>query len=273
MTSTKHLLVAVLTLCSTTAMAQTNDMGIFDHMSAGIEIGSTGWGIDLGAPIGNYVQVRAGVSSIPEITFSTDVDLNITDKQRSAYQQYIGSVLGLNNIDIEGKASMVNGKLLVDVYPFRKSSFHITAGAYVGTSKVLKVKNTSGINELKLINYFNQYGAQSFGIGKIGAEVGDYLLTPTENGVIDAYAKMASFKPYVGIGFGRAVQTKNRIGVSCDLGLMFWNEPELYCNSGDGYFRLNDDTNVSGKDGGAIKTISKLTVYPVLNVRLCYRLF
>ncbi|MCQ2132164.1 MAG: hypothetical protein MJY90_02400 [Bacteroidaceae bacterium] len=273
MISRKFFLVAAMALSSATAMAQTDDMGIFDHMSVGVEIGSTGWGVDLGAPIGNYVQVRAGITSIPDVTLSTDVDLPISASQRNAYQQYLQSPLTLNNIDIEGKVGMTNGKLLIDVYPFRKSSFHITAGAYVGTSKVLKVKNTSGINELKLIYDFNQYGADLYHTGKIGAEVGDYLLTPTKSGVIDAYAKMASVKPYAGIGFGRAVQTKSRIGVSCDLGVMLWNEPEFYCNSADGYFRLSDDATVSGDNGGAIKSLSKLSVYPVLNVRLTYRLF
>lgn len=273
MTSRNLFLVATLALCSATSMAQTDDMGIFDHLSAGVEIGSTGWGIDLGAPIGNYVQVRAGVSSIPDITFSTDVDLCISPQLRMDYEAFMGTPLTLNSIGIDGSVGMTSGKLLVDVYPFRNSSFHVTAGAYVGTSKVLTVKNTSGMEELKQIYDFNQTGAQLYNFGKIGAEVGDYLLTPTKNGVIDAYAEMASVKPYFGIGFGRAVQTKSRIGVSCDLGLMLWNQPKFYCNSADGYFRLDDDSTVSGDEGGAIKTLSKLNVYPVLNVRLCYRIF
>ena len=52
------------------------DKNIFNHMSIGLNVGTPGIGIDVAMPICNYVQVRAGVSFVPNIKF--DIDLDIT---------------------------------------------------------------------------------------------------------------------------------------------------------------------------------------------------
>ena len=56
--------------------------------------------------------------------------------------------------------------------------------------------------------------------------------------------------------------------IGYELGCMFWNSPELYCNQD----KLTAE-NVGGDEGGIIKTMSKITVYPVLNFRLCGKIF
>ena len=103
---------------------------------------------------------------------------------------------------------------------------------------------------------------------EIGLTVGDYQLTPDINGNVRATLKSNNFKPYVGLGFGRAVP-KKRIGFKFDLGAMFWGSPEVIDHNGVSLTKQNWD----GKDGGAFKTISKIKVYPVLNFRLCGRIF
>ena len=64
---------------------------------------------------------------------------------------------------------------------------------------------------------------------KVGVELDDYLLEPDDNGNVNAYIKTASFKPYLGIGIGRAVP-KKRIGLMFDAGVQFWGSPKVYCN-------------------------------------------
>lgn len=100
----------------------------------------------------------------------------------------------------------------------------------------------------------------------IGYELGDYLLTPDENGNVSAEIKTASFKPYIGLGFGRAVP-KKRIGFMFEAGVQFWGSPKLYCNGDE----LTEE-DFDGEDGGLMKTLSKITVYPVINFRLCGRI-
>ena len=76
--------------------------------------------------------------------------------------------------------------------------------------------------------------------------------------------------PYVGIGLGRAVP-KGRLGFQFDAGVQFWGTPKVYIDGANGKEQLTEeDTN--GDDGGAIKTLSKITVYPCISFRLVGRI-
>lgn len=169
---------------------------------------------------------------------------------------------GINSFDVEGKTALTSGHLLADVYPFRKSSFHVTVGAYIGKSKVVKVKNSvDGV--LSQITEYNR----EFPDNKIGLSMGDYLLTPDDRGNVDATLKVASFRPYVGIGFGRAVPTKHRFALNFDMGLQFWGTPKIYLRD----TKLTKDTNLCG-DGDFLETVSKITAWPVINLRIVGRI-
>lgn len=230
----------------------------FNHLSVGISLGTTGIGIDAAMPICDYVQVRAGVDFMPNIKANTDLDIDVPNVPGYTIPE---------SIEVEGKVGFTNGKILFDVYPFKKSSFHVTAGAYFGSSKVIKAYNKEdGI--LQDVANFNNDVEQGLypGQEKIGVVLGDYLLEPDDDGNVNAHIKTAAFKPYLGIGFGRAVP-KNRISCMFDLGVQFWGTPKVYCND----HRLTEK-DVDGDDGGIMKVISKVTVYPVINFRLCGRI-
>ena len=106
-------------------------------------------------------------------------------------------------------------------------------------------------------------------VNEIGLKMGDYLLTPDAQGNVEATLRTKSFKPYVGIGFGRGVVKHKPIGFKFDLGVMFWGTPEVYDHNGVALAKQDWD----GKDGGAFRIISKFKVYPVLNFRLCGKIF
>lgn len=233
------------------AQAQEGDRNCFNHLSVGVSVGTTGIGIDLATPICNYVQMRAGVDFVPNIKFNTDLDIDAPD---------VPGYNIPNEIEVEGKVGFTNGKLLFDVYPFKKSSWHVTAGAYFGSSKIVKAYNKEEGVLVDLAEYNKSVE------NKIGVELGDYLLTPDDDGNVNAYIKTSSFKPYLGIGYGRAVPRK-RLGFMLDLGVQFWGTPKVYCND----HRLTED-DVDGEDGGIMKTLSKVKVYPVISFRLCGRI-
>ena len=250
----KHLILPLAMLCGVlNASAQEEDKNMFNHLSAGITVGTPGIGFDVAAPIGNYVQVRAGLAFMPNIKFGTDLDVIDTPSD------FTGRIP--ETVEVEAKVGFTNGKLLFDVFPFKSSSFHITAGAYFGSSAIIKAYNKED-GLLQDIADYNMAHPNT----QIGYELGDYLLTPDENGNINAEIKTAAFKPYIGLGFGRAVP-KKRIGFMFEAGIQFWGSPKLYCN---GHELTEEDFD--GDDGGLMKTLSKITVYPVINFRICGRI-
>ena len=210
--------------------------------------------------------------------------------------QYPGGNLP-NNMEIQGKLKNTTGHVLIDLYP-GGHSFHFTVGAYFGPEEIIDVYNKED-GFMKPITAYNDaiIYAQSqtpsnsvvpqnvrdvvdkYGLKMIGGELGDYFVTPNpaDKGNVNAYAKVKSFRPYVGLGFGRAVP-KGRIGCQFDLGVQFWGKPEIYVptyNKTTGTYQCEKiDGDKAGDDAGKVlKTVSKISVYPVLNFRLVGRIF
>ena len=190
------------------------ELGIFNSLSVGVSAGTTGIGVDVATPVTPHFAIRGGVSFMPGIKISTDVDVELNDPDLGSYP---------STLDLKGSMSRASGELLVNYYPFLSSSFFVTAGAYFGGSKLVKITGHS--DELK-----------------------EYV------------------RPYLGVGFGRAVP-KKRIGVQFELGVQFHGTPKVYTDAG-----ILGSTSTDGDDSFT-KIIDKLTVYPVMKLRFCGRLF
>lgn len=240
------------------------EFGYFDHMSVGTSVGTEGIGFDVAFPIKDFAAVRAGISFVP--TIKVDDEIHLKNRDIATYYP---------DIKIEGKSNIFDGKLLLDYYPFKSSSFHLTAGAYFGKDDIVHIINTSPI-----LRNPADYGTLGLLLGSGDKE---YAVSTDKDGNAIIKAKVNSFKPYLGIGFGRAVQKNHRFGVSCDLGVQFWGTPGLYArakkttgttwedNHHFKYDELGDDDDEDLKD--AFEALEKITVYPVLNLRLTYRIF
>ena len=115
------------------ASAQT-DLRILNHLSIGAEVGTMGWGVDISMPITPFVDVQAGFSMMPKIGFNTSVGTN-------------RAFPGLDyKIPVKGQTLMKNGKLLVNVMPVPfLTSFHITAGMYIGPEDIMGMYNTESL--------------------------------------------------------------------------------------------------------------------------------
>ena len=158
---------------------------------------------------------------------------------------------------MEGSIKRVSGELLVNYYPFKKGSFFLTAGAYFGGGTLLKINGHS--DELK------ELVAEA---GKAGVVIGDYTIPVDKNGNVSGGLKVSSFRPYVGLGFGRAVP-KKRLGVMFELGVQFHGKPDVYTDYGN----VNNLLDEVDPDDTFSKIMDKLTVYPVMKIRLCGRIF
>ena len=231
-----------------TANAQT-DLRILNHLSIGAEVGTMGWGVDVSMPITPFVDVQAGFSMLPKVGFNTSVGISRVFP-------------GIDyKIPLRGQTLMKNGKLLVNVMPIPfLSSFHITAGVYIGPQDIMGISNKEPLLAVA------EYNAM-FPDDKIGIALGDYLLEPDREGYINGKLKVNLAKPYLGIGIGRGVP-KRRIGFKFDIGCVFWGSPTVYCND----IKVND-TDLDGDGDEAMRIITKFKFYPVMNFRLCGKIF
>lgn len=265
-------------------------------LGLGLGVGTSGVTVDLSTHLSDYIGLRAGVNWVPQVKIGTDLDLSEVSGLRdtdAGYARFITENGGIpKNLKVEGKLSMTTWHVLFDVYPFTQvSSFHVTLGAYFGAKKIIKVYNKED-GALKIVSRFNEsltgvnpdthegtftyrdnsgitYPSVS-GVKQIGVELGDYFLEPTTEGNLDASIQVEGFRPYVGLGFGRAVP-KNRIGLQFDLGCQFWGTPGVYVNGKNGEEKLTKD-NTKGEGGDALKILSKISVYPTMTLRLVGRI-
>ena len=272
------LLCAITALSVNQSYAQrldAEDFEFFNHLSAGISMGTDGVGIEVAAPLTYDFAVRAGYTFVPKVKINKSVDLKNND----------GTIPGAflsPEVDLEAKINMGDFKMLFDWYPFRTSSFHATAGFYIGKGKLVDLSNKKPFVK-------DEYK------GIAGIELGDptkgseyrYTMFTDQNGDVKAEVDVNSFKPYLGVGFGRVVP-KGRVGVQFDLGVQFWGSPEVLANmnyvdrkTGEVVTRyekikknriINEKKDYQDlKDG--VNTIQKVGVYPVLTLRINGRIF
>ena len=272
----KYLFISILSIFGlTTAHAQYNndvEWGLFNHMSVGLGLGTTGISVDVAAPICPYVAVRAGADILPDIKFRPALDLGFNQEIKDFVYKWFNERLP-DKIDFDGKLKYTAGHLLFDVYPFKNSSFHVTAGAYLGNKELVNM-NTLGYEFLlkTIYDYNHSEIREEWGLGKIGVKLGNYFLEPDKEGMINATVEVNALRPYIGVGFGRAIPTKHRFACNFDLGLQFWGTPKVYLEGDNGKSQL-EKSNLDPESAKALKKLSETTFWPVLNVRCAYRLF
>lgn len=148
--------------------------------------------------------------------------------------------------------------------------------------------------------------------GRLGAHVGDfvegspmykegatvpYLLKPDADGTIRADMYVNSFKPYLGIGYDACVSRDGRWNIGFDAGALFWGKPKIYTHERYIYYEdgtvsygtvtdpdfkgyigpevnlATDVTDIAGKAGEYCRIAKAIHVYPVLNLKISYKLF
>ncbi|MCH5229895.1 MAG: hypothetical protein J1F12_07890 [Muribaculaceae bacterium] len=246
------------------------ELGIFNHLGVGVGVGTTGISIEAGTTITPWVQLRAGADIMPTIKIKTDLDLE--EYGVTSYGGY--NTPYLSSVGIQGKLTNTLGHFLFDAFPFTKhSSFHITVGGYFGGSSVISAYNTDSFEELKDVYMYNHrlgsYSDIPMSEGKIGAALGNYFIEPGPNGDLKASIKTWKFRPYVGFGFGRIVPN-SRINCLFDMGVQFWGKPGIW---NDINHEKITSEGADGDDGGVIKIISKVSVYPVINIKIVGKIF
>ncbi len=149
------LLAASSSFAQVTATGQnTVDKNILNHLDGSITLGTTGVGIDLAMPIGNMVQVRTGFTFFPHyeqtmnfgVQVGDDSDPTVQNDKFNKLSNTLNEMFAFEvdrNVDMVGKPTMKNFKLLVDVFPFHNKHWHVTTGFYWGPSTVATAENAA----------------------------------------------------------------------------------------------------------------------------------
>ena len=239
------LLCGAFAFCGRVAAQQDNYL--LNHLAVGAEVGTTGVGLEIAAPLTHYVTFRTGMTMMPSFSYKDDVSYTLNGLR--------------NSVRVKGTTNIRDWKLLADIYPFRNRAFHLTGGFYIGKSKFIDLKNTEPI-----------VGNMVPGVD--GIEIGDRLVTTDDAGIAKVNVNVKSFKPYVGIGFGRAV-SQHRVNVAFDMGVQFWNTPSVkaYVPYADSWETVNASDDLGDDINKVLDKVSDLKVYPVLSLRIYCRLF
>ena len=276
----KKLLVifAFLGMSLTPASAQEEDQLIFNHLGIGVSVGTTALGINVSTVLTPYFGLRAGVNLWPILKLRSNLHLgsriqNWEPGELSEDEQVPMEMPEVMSMHIKPK--LTAGHLLIDYYPFPHSSnFHLTTGFHLGTGTVVDIHNRHEGSLMPVTAWNNamenpdaQEVVERNNLQPIGLVLGDYFIAPDENGNIDARIRVSGFRPYLGLGFGRAVPRK-RIGCQFDLGVQFWGSPKVMVNGEE----LKPD-KVGEEFDDVLSIVSRIKVFPVLSFRLVGRIF
>lgn len=288
----------------------------FRHLDVGVSAGTTGLGINLKSDITKNIHVRAGFDFIPRFTVPLSFSLQsytdggVNSGNFATLQKYMKRLTGIDvddRVEMDGKPTMFNFKLIFDVYPWTDKGWRFSAGFYVGSKKVAKTINTmGGMPSLLAVNIYNHfydyfmetdfYETPIYGDyyldpflvedvradlqenGLMGIHIGDfkdgtpYMMQPDEEGMVKAKAYANAFRPYVGLGYSGPLTKNKRLNFDVDCGMMMWGgSPKIITH--DGVDLTTQVVNIKGKPGDYVDFFKGVKVYPVLNFTLSYRLF
>lgn len=247
-------LVASVSLSSVSAQSDNGvEMGIFNHLSVGASASTLGYGFDIALPVTPYLALRGGLEIMPSIKFDTDVD---ADLEFNGYGSYSTS------INLEGDTKRTQSYLIANIYPFKRSSFFLAAGAYLGGAKIVGAKGQT--DDQELISLLQQYTSTG------GIVIGDYSIPVDRNGSVSGSIEVKKFRPYFGLGFGRSVPYR-RVGFSFEMGVQLHGTPQV--KDKNGYINFRDLLDDAEADDDFSEIVDKLTIYPVIKFRLTGRIF
>ena len=126
--------------------------GFFDVTASA---GSSGIGIDVSTPVCNFLKVRAGFAIMPHIDLSTHYHVQVgadyltPEEQASKFQRLAGYLEEFTGYKVDEAVSMeryptyYNGRLILDVHPFRNKNWYLSAGLYYGNEDIAKAYNST----------------------------------------------------------------------------------------------------------------------------------
>jgi hypothetical protein len=144
------------------------------HLDVSVNAGTSGVGFDVATPISKYVQLRLGYEFMPQFHVGVDFPIEVGGEPAEMYDEQGNRVESRfdrlaktlkeftgydvdNHVEMIGKPTMNNFKLLVDVFPFKTNKhWHFTAGFYLGPSQFARADNAiEAMPSLMAVDMYN----------------------------------------------------------------------------------------------------------------------
>lgn len=295
----KKALIAIVLILSGIGSAYSQEA--FNSLSFGVELGTSGVGVELALPVvTDHIVVKAGFNA-PSLALNLGftADSGVINQTIDDFNGQITS-LGLDASDmVSTRFSDINlnfspiinfstAKVLVELYPFKKSSFHFTIGAYYGMGDNL-VNTTISTGK----NTWSEYEALCAEMERINAKYAgnpDYVVYDTDlefniaghtfgvkedggAGTIAVDFPVSKVRPYLGLGFGRSAPDSH-VGLQFDLGLWYHGIPSIVSDNEMPYNpEAYDITSAIPMLDMVLKYKEVVVFYPQITLRLIYKIF
>lgn len=304
------LLSSFTTVNAESILRKVQSRGYFTHIEGAFTAGTTGLGFDVGFPLQEWGRLRIGGVWRPRGHYSDEYAVHVKDE---AQWEQFGALMSIfigvqpeKYVEMEGKSSMNNFKLLVDFFPIKKHrNFHITVGFFLGNSNFVEAMNTSrGSNTVAAIKSYNtllqraingediDFSVLGLSLNKSDSKklyeklidmeevtipLGERTdansnktvvnATINDKDVIEITAKVNSFKPYIGAGYELPITKDKRTKIGIDAGILIWGgKPKVEAFEGL--------SNVAGHNTeGYLKSADKYSVYPEASIRISQRIW
>ncbi|RYC71377.1 hypothetical protein [Spirosoma sordidisoli] len=190
-----------------------------------LSAGSAGGGVAVGYSINRQLAARLGLNLFSysgTLTSGKDTD----DIQ----------------IGFDYKLKLLNTNLLLDYYPFKRSGFRLTGGAFYNLNQI-----------------------SFFGKPVKDVKFNDITFTIDEVGTLDGRADFNKIAPYIGLGFGNPY-TRSRLKFMADVGFFYQQSPQIT-------FKTTGLLEPSSDQGAVIENnLKPLKYYPIVTIGLAYKL-
>ena len=272
------MVTATIALLTPAMSAQENknekfhsENGMLNHLSVGLQVGLGGTGVDVAMPVHRIVTLRAGIvgNAFGDIKFKALNTASELTPSQLVEDDAVKRAKMIDKVELAIKPRFWNAFIMAEVHPF-PTPFYFAAGLFAGSRTFLHFRNTNdgALQPLydanqKVQDYNNIFHTN---YPPVGLKFGDYVFTADENYNIDVKMKPWAVKPYLGIGFGQSMARHHRLSVAVDAGLLFWGSPQFVLNNGK-------KIKSTSKEAGITHFISWFSAYPMIQVRLAYKIF
>jgi len=291
-------LIAIV-VASVSSISVVSAQQAFKSLAIGFEAGTTGLGVEIAIPVVTDRIVLKGGLTAPSLTypFSFNADMQIVNDEIASANNYLSQVGAEDRIntrfsDLSLTATptlnLSTARLLVELYPFKRSSFHITVGAYLGMGdKFLSASLQSDevfvseLNSLRAeVESINEKYSSLPGYSPVDVTASSFNFNGTTymvreaggKATIDAELEVAKFRPYLGIGFGRSMP-KGHLGFQFDMGLWYHGSMSLVSDNEVTFDPAAPDVtpDITGLENIDFQKV--LMFYPHVALRLIYKIF
>ncbi len=262
----KKLLIIIIIASCFLSKSSAQDKFI-NHLAIGINIGTTS--MRAATPFGYFPLLRqtdgVGIEAAAQFTdwLDTRVGFSMTMSGNGSGTFGIEGITDgkfqSSNIHISHKYNVMAGSLMFDFYPFKKTTFHFTAGLFAGSGTLLHIHNSTPVPE----------ALASYDKGIV--EMHGVTIPTDKDGKIDAKVKIPAVRPYVGIGIGRPFD--RRVNVTADLGIMYKGRNGLTVSAPDGSRVEADYWRSNSYISRMVRWNKKCIIAPLLSVRLFVKIF